>query len=194
MMECERMPYSMTMSRHVIPSSSKIFAILLLWGTILGVNTLQNTSTEALQSTVSKNSTARPPTVSCDYYGSSCENCSHNKHCAWCFSEKSCKPVKLRERRKTCKDDDWYYGDCDKPIKEEILIYVLLCSAVFLLLVVILLVMYIFLCKVKRNNDYEPVNTDEKKKKRKRTPLMSKKIKPSGSRTEELKKKYQLDR
>lgn len=72
------------------------------------------------------------------------------------------------------------------------LVYVLLSCALFLLMIVILLVLYIFFCKMPRNKDYELVSTREKKK-RKRTPLMSKKAKPSGSRTEELKKKYQLD-
>ena len=92
-----------------------------------------------------------------------------------------------------CQDDDWYYGDCDKPEKEAVLVYVLIGCALFLLLIVILLVLYIFFCKMPRNKDYEPVSTKEKKKKRRRTPLMSKKVKPSGSRTDELKKKYQLD-
>jgi hypothetical protein len=131
--------------------------------------------------------------LGCSAHESSCKNCSQDMKCAWCFSEDSCRPKELRSQRNSCKDDDWYYGDCDKPEKETILVYVLLSCALFLLLIVILLVLYIFFCKMPRNKDYEPVSTKEKKKKRQRTPLMSKKVKPSPSRTDELKKKYQLD-
>ena len=134
-----------------------------------------------------------PHTVDCNAYASSCENCSRNMKCAWCFSQKSCLPEGWRNIRNKCDEDDWYYGDCDKPEKETILVYVLLSCALFLLLIVILLVLYIFFCKIPRNKDYEPVSTKERKKRRQRTPLMSKKVKPSGSRTDELKKKYQLD-
>ena len=151
----------------------------------------QNVTTER----VSTNTTVSPSpnTVDCSVYGSSCLNCSQNLKCAWCFSEKSCFPESWRNIRNKCDEDDWYYGDCDKPEKETILVYVLLSCALFLLVIVILLVLYIFFCKMPGNKDYEPVSTKEKKKRRQRTPLMSKKVKPSGSRTEELKKKYQLD-
>ena len=129
----------------------------------------------------------------CSRYGSSCLNCSHKVNCAWCFADDTCRPLEQRNIVNECQDDDWYYGDCDKPEKEAVLVYVLIGCALFLLLIVILLVLYIFFCKMPRNKDYEPVSTKEKKKKRRRTPLMSKKVKPSGSRTDELKKKYQLD-
>ena len=91
-----------------------------------------------------------------------------------------------------CEEDDWYRGDCDKPNKETVLLYVLLACALVLLLIVVLLVLYIFFCKGSRNVDYAPVDTRDKKIRRNRTPLMSKKFKPVGSRTDELKKKYGL--
>ena len=138
-----------------------------------------------------------PPTTAfdCSVYSSSCRNCSQHMQCAWCFSENSCLPERWQDERNKCEEDNWYYGDCDRPAKEAVLVYVLLACALFLLLIVILLVLYIFFCKMPRNKGYEPVSTKngDKKNKRQRTPLMSKKVKPSGSRTDELKKKYQLD-
>lgn len=99
----------------------------------------------------------------------------------------------MRDEQGKCDEDDWYRGDCDKPEKDEVLLYVLLGCALFLLVIVILLVVYIFFCKVPRSSLYSPLDTKEPKKREKRTPLMSKKFKPVGSRTDELKKKYGLE-
>ncbi|XP_028408955.1 pituitary tumor-transforming gene 1 protein-interacting protein-like [Dendronephthya gigantea] len=168
--------------------------VYISFGFCLAIPSVLNTNTT--KASTGSPATTDPPTtgIDCSMYRS-CQNCSQHMKCSWCFSGKSCLPENLRDERNACDEDDWYYGDCDKPAKEAVLVYVLLACALFLLLIVILLVLYIFFCKMPRNKDYEPVSTKDKdkKNKRRRTPLMSKKVKPSGSRTDDLKKKYQLD-
>lgn len=123
----------------------------------------------------------------------SCNACKAFGNCAWCFAKPTFCIAKNLKDTVVCDEDDWDYGDCDKKEKEAVLLYVLLACAVILLLIVVLLVLYIFFCKMPRNNvDYSPLNTADVNKRRSRTPLMSKKFKPVGSRTDELKKKYGL--
>lgn len=108
----------------------------------------------------------------------------------WCFAKSFCIEKTLKKRG-LCEEDDWDYGDCDKKEKEAVLLYVLLACAILLLLIVVFLVLYIFFCKLPREaKPYAPIPSKDIQKRRNRTPLMSKKFKPAGSRTDELKKKY----
>lgn len=137
----------------------------------------------------------------CDLYNSSCHNCSQHMECAWCFSDNSCFPWQLRNHHGICHEDNWCRGECIIPHrKSEVMFYVLLILLLFLLIIVILLVSHNYCPRVLQNNkdksaarsvDYEPVSSKEET-----IPvgnaIMTKEAIQWSSRTEELRKKYQL--
>lgn len=145
----------------------------------------------------------------CTSYDSSCTNCSQNPECAWCFSEKSCLPGKLRNYRGACDEDEWYYGDCKKPGKKyDVICYVLLILVIILVIAIIMLLLAkSFPRKPKEKNvseNYQPVSIKDEIKPHQGTPLviretitfgkpiMTKEGTPRPPRTDELRKKYLL--